>query len=93
MPLMGLVLLTRNWAPVTKNVRLKSTESRRGRVSVIVPAIRSTAFDVRSGIRVGGVDSFFSSLIGLPSFFDRAGSTPCSTRSIVKPTHSLLLLT
>ena len=42
---------------------------------------------------MGGVDSFFSSLIGLPSFFDTSGSTSCSTRSIEKPTHSFLLFT
>ena len=47
----------------------KSTLSRRARVSVMVPAMRSTAFEVRRGMRVGGVDSFFSTLMVLPSFF------------------------
>jgi len=93
MDLIGLPFFTRNCAPVTKNVRLKSTDSRRVRVSVIVPAIRSTAFEDSRGMRVGGVDSFFSTLIGLPSFRSIAGLTPCSTRSIEKPTHSFCLLT
>ena len=88
MPLIGLPFFTRNWAPVTKKVMEKSTLSRRVRVSVIVPAIRSTAFDESSGMRVGGVISFFSTLIGLPSFFSSAGLTSSSTRSIEKPTHS-----
>ena len=90
---MGLPVLTRNWAPVTKNVRLKSTLSRLARVSVMVPAMRSTALEVKSAIRVGGVDSFFSTLIGLLSLRESAGAIACSTRSIVKPTHWLSLLT
>src|SRR2546425_3929601 len=51
------------------------------------------SFELSRGMRVGGVDSFFSSLIGLPSFRSIAGLTPCSTRSIEKPTHSFCLLT
>ncbi len=43
-------------------------------------------------MRVGGVDSFFSTLIGLPTSFSTAGFTSMSTRSMVKPTHSLFLL-
>src|SRR5262245_42584861 len=93
MPLIGLPFLTRNWAPVTKKVKEKSTLSRRTRVSVIVSAIRSTALEVSSGMRVGGVDSFFSSLTVLPSFFESSGTMSCSTRSMEKPTHSFLLLT
>src|SRR5437667_198435 len=92
-PLIGLFFFTRNCAPVTKKVRLKSTDSRRARVSVIVPAMRSTAFDDSKGMRVGGVDSFFSIVMGLPSFRSIAGLTACSTRSIEKPTHSFCLLT
>jgi len=92
-PLMGIPFFTRNWAPVTKKVRLKSTLSRRGRVSVMVPAIRSTAPDDRSGIRVAGVDSFFSSFTGLPTLLETAGRMSCSTRSMEKPTHSFCLLT
>src|SRR5213078_4818352 len=41
----------------------------------------------------GGVDSFFSTLMGFPSFRSSAGLTACSTRSIEKPTHSFCLLT
>src|SRR3989442_3145116 len=52
MDLIGLPFFTRNCAPVTKNVRLKSTDSRRVRVSVMVPAIRSTAFELSRGMRV-----------------------------------------
>ena len=48
---------------------------------------------VRASSLVAGVDSLFSSLTGLPTFVETAGSTPCSTRSMEKPTHSLLLLT
>ena len=59
-------------------------------MSVIVPAIRSTAPDDSSGMRVGGVLSFFSTLIGLPTFFSTAGLTSSSTRSMEKPTHSFL---
>src|SRR2546422_89600 len=55
--------------------------------------MRSTAFEERSGIRVGGVDSFFSTLIDLPTAFWTSGLTSISTRSIEKPTHSLFLLT
>ena len=73
MPLMGLPFFTMNCAPVMKKVRLNSTLSRRWGVSVMVPAMRSTAFEVRSGMRVGGVDSFFSSLTGLPTFLATAG--------------------
>ena len=43
-------------------------------------------------MRVGGVDSFFSTLIGLPMAFWTSGLTSISTRSIEKPTHSLFLL-
>ncbi len=93
MPLMGLPFLTRNWAPVTKNVSEKSTLSRRVRVSVMVSAIRSTAPEDSSGMRVGGVDSFFSILMVLPSFFSSAGLMSSSTRSMEKPTHSFLALT
>ena len=93
MPLTGLPFFTRNWAPVTKKVIEKSTLSRRVRVSVMVPAIRSTAPEDRSGMRVGGVLSFFSTLIGLPSFFSSAGLTSSSTRSMEKPTHSFRGLT
>ncbi len=72
---------------------MKSTLSRRARVSVMVSATRSTAPDDSSGMRVGGVLSFFSTLIGLPSFFSSAGLISSSTRSIEKPTHSFLALT
>src|SRR5213594_731515 len=58
----------------------------------MVPAMRSTALEERSGMRVGGVDSFFSTLIGLPTAFWTTGLTSISTRSIEKPTHSLFLL-
>ena len=44
-------------------------------------------------MRVGGVDSFFSTLMVLPSFFSMAGLTSSSTRSMEKPTHSFLALT
>ena len=93
MPRILLPFFTRNCAPVTKKVMEKSTLSRRVRVSVMVPAMRSTAFEVRSGMRVGGVDSFFSTLMVLPSFFSMAGLTSSSTRSMEKPTHSFLALT
>ena len=59
----------------------------------MVSAIRSTALEVSSGMRVAGADSFFSTLIGLPTAFSTSGFTSCSTRSIEKPTHSLFLLT
>ncbi|OLD87895.1 MAG: hypothetical protein AUG55_00375 [Candidatus Rokubacteria bacterium 13_1_20CM_4_70_13] len=49
-----------------------------------MPAMRSTAFDDSKGMRVGGVDSFFSIVMGLPSFRSIAGLTACSTRSIEK---------
>src|SRR3990172_3482187 len=55
--------------------------------------MRSTAFEARSGIRVGGVDSFFSSFTGFPTFFDRVGRMSCSTRSIENPTHWFWLST
>src|SRR5215472_18690056 len=93
MPRILLPFLTRNCAPVTKNVMEKSTLSRRVRVSVMVPAIRSTALEVRRGMRVGGVDSFFSILMVLLSFFSMAGLTSSSTRSMEKPTHSFLAFT
>src|SRR5215468_10207266 len=83
-PRIGLPFLTRNWAPVTKKTRLKSRASRRARVIVMVPEIRSTAPLVRSGMRVAGVDSFSSNLIGLPSFFSTLASTSLA-RSTEKP--------
>jgi len=61
-------------------------------VSVIVSAIRSTEFDVSSGMRVCGVDSFFSILMDLPTAFSISGLISTSTRSMEKPTHSLFLL-
>src|SRR5437867_774351 len=54
--------------------------------------MRSTAFEERSGMRVGGVDSFFSILIDLPTAFSTDGLTSISTRSMEKPTHWLSLL-
>src|SRR4029450_533404 len=57
----------------------------------MVPAMRSTAFEVSSGMRVGGVDSFFSILIGLPTAFSISGLTSCSTRAMEKPTHRVCL--
>ena len=59
----------------------------------MVSAIRSTAFEVKSGMRVFGADSFFSSLICLLSFFEIEGKIDVSTRSIENPTHSLFLFT
>jgi hypothetical protein len=47
---------------------LKSTSSRRVRVMVIVPAMRSTAPLLRSVIRVAGVDSLSWNRTGLPTF-------------------------
>ena len=78
---------------MAKKVKLKSTCSRRDWVSVIVSAIKSTAFEVKSGMRVFGADSFFSSLICLLSFFEIDGKIDVSTRSIENPTHSLFLFT
>src|SRR4030095_4853003 len=92
-PWIGVPLLTRNCAPVAKKVKLKSTWSRRDWVSVMVSAIKSTAFEVKSGIRVFGADSFLSSLICLLSFFEINGKIDVSTRSIENPTHSLFLFT
>src|SRR3989475_10994946 len=99
LPSMSLMLrillpfLTMNWAPVTKKVNEKSTLSRRVRVSVMVSAIKSTALDDRSGMRVGGADSLRSTLTGFPSFFSRAGLISSSTRSMEKPTHWFWLFT
>jgi hypothetical protein len=59
----------------------------------MVPAMRSTELLLSSGMRVGGVDSFFSTLICRPTAFSTDGFTSCSTRSMVKPTHSLFLST
>src|SRR5713101_3754436 len=93
LPSMSLMLrtllpfFTMNCAPVTKKVREKSTLSRRVRVSVMVSAIRSTALDDSSGMRVGGADSLRSTLTGFPSFFSRAGLISSSTRSMENPTH------
>jgi hypothetical protein len=55
----------------------------------MVSAIKSTAFEVKSGIRVFGADSFFSSLIGLLNFFEIKGKIDVSTRSMENPTHWL----
>src|SRR5207248_10775812 len=55
--------------------------------------MRSTAFEVSSGMRVAGADSFFSTLTDLPTAFSTSGLTSCSTRSMENPTHSLFLLT
>ena len=88
-----LPFFTMNCAPVTKKVSEKSTLSRRVRVSVMVSAIRSTALEDRSGMRVGGADSLRSTLIGFPSFFSRAGLISSSTRSMEKPTHWFWLFT
>src|SRR5713101_2405816 len=99
LPSMSLMLrtllpfFTMNCAPVTKKVREKSTLSRRVRVSVMVSAIRSTALDDSSGMRVGGADSLRSTLTGFPSFFSRAGLISSSTRSMEKPTHWFWLFT
>ena len=91
-PRIGLPFFTRNWAPVTKKTALKSRLSRRARVMVIVPAIRSTAPLVRSGIRVAGVDSLSSNFTGLPIFFSTFAWTSFA-RSTEKPPQSLFLST
>src|SRR4029453_14973744 len=90
MPLIGLPFLTRNWAPVTKKVSEKPTLSRRAGGSVMVSAIRSTALDERSGIRVGGALSFFSTLIALPSFFSIPRFIKFPPRRTTKPTPLFL---
>ena len=67
-PLIGLPFLTRNCAPVAKKVKLKSTWSRRDCVSVMVSAIRSTAFDGQKRDSRLRRPTPFSNLIGLVEF-------------------------